>query len=71
MNAKREAIVKEAWKKADKDGNNVLDMNDLKSVFNVKQHPKFQNGDMTAKQIFDEFLGTFEPDPEKRDGKVI
>lgn len=70
LNAKREAVVKQAWKKADKDGNNVFDMQDLKKVFNVNQHPKFQNGDMTAKQIFDEFLGTFEPDPALRDGVV-
>lgn len=70
LNAKRLAVVNQAWKKADKDGSNIFDMNDLKKVFNVRQHPKYQNGDMTEKQVFDEFLGTFEPDPASRDGKV-
>ena len=45
-------------------------MQDLKKVYDVKQHPKFQNGDLTEAQIFNEFLNTFEPEKDKRDGKV-
>jgi len=70
MNKSRLAVVDKAWNVADKDGSNVFDMHDLKKVYNVKQHPKFQNGDLTEEQIFHQFLGTFEPDPAKRDGKV-
>lgn len=70
LNKAREALVNQAWKKADRDGSNVFDMADLKKVYDVKQHPKFQNGDMTEKEIFNEFLKTFEPDESKRDGKV-
>jgi len=70
LNKSREEIVKKAFKKADKDGSGVFDMKDLKKTYNVKDHPKFQNGDMTEQQIFNEFLNTFEPDTEKRDGKV-
>jgi len=70
LNKSREAVVKKAFQKADKDGSIVFDMNDLKKVYDVSQHPKFQNGDMTKEQIFNDFLKTFEPDEAKRDGKV-
>lgn len=70
LNAAREALVIKAWKKADRDGSNVFDMDDLKKVYDVSRHPKFQNGDMTKEQIFNEFLKTFEPDESQRDGKV-
>jgi len=70
LNGEREKVVLKAWGKADRDGSGVFDMMDLKKVYDVKQHPKFQNGDMTEAQIFNEFLKTFEPEPEKRDGKV-
>lgn len=40
------------------------------SVYNVRHHPKYQNGEWTEKQCFEEFLKAFEPDESKRDGQV-
>lgn len=66
----RMEVVKKAFKKADKTGDGVFDVHDLKKVYNAKHHPKYMNGEMTETQVFTEFLKSFEPDPEKRDGKV-
>jgi len=70
LNANRQEVVKQAFAKADKDKSGVFDMKDLAKVYDVSRHPKFLNGDMTKEQILKEFLGTFEPDESKRDGKV-
>lgn len=42
----------------------------LYSVYNVKNHKKYQNGQWTEKQCLEEFLKSFEA-PESIDGKVI
>lgn len=39
------------------------------SVYNVKQHPKYINGEMTENQIFLEFLKNFDS-PDDPDGQV-
>lgn len=36
--------------------------------YNVQEHPKYKNGEMTKKEVFEEFLEKFEPD--QKDGKV-
>ena len=41
----------------------------LCSVYNVKNHPKYQNGEWTEKQCMEEFLKSFEA-PNSIDGKV-
>jgi len=38
-------------------------------VYNAREHPKYKNGEMTEKEVFQEFLKSFEPNDEK-DGKV-
>ena len=38
-------------------------------VYNARHDKKYQNGELTEKEVFDEFLKTFEPSDEK-DGKV-
>ena len=38
-------------------------------VYNAREHPKYKNGEMTEKEVFEEFLNNFERYDEK-DGKV-
>ena len=47
-----------------------MDSQPLFSIYNVRHHPKYQNGEWTEKQCFDEFLKHFEPDESRRDGEV-
>ena len=59
LNAKRQAIVDKAFLKFDKDGSGHIDRNDLHGVYDVSMHPKYQSGEMTEDEIFDEFLTNF------------
>jgi hypothetical protein len=61
MNEFRVNIVRKAFKKMDKDGSGVLDVDDLKgSVYNASQHPDVKSGKKTEDEVLSEFLDTFE-----------
>lgn len=56
---KRQEIITFAFKKFDKEGNGLVDVRDLKGVFNAKSHPKVQIGEITEDQVFDQFMRNF------------
>ncbi|XP_029200126.2 calcyphosin-like protein [Acropora millepora] len=68
LEGSRLKVVQQAFKKADKTGDGVLDWKDLKRVYNCREHPKYKNGEWTEKEVFEEFLHNFEPND--KDGKV-
>ena len=49
-----------AFKKLDRDNSGVVEINDLKGVYNAKQHPDVKSGRKTEDEILAEFLDTFE-----------
>lgn len=65
----RISIISEAFNKADVTGDGLITAEDLKKVYNVKKHPKYQNGDWTETQCLRVFLDNFDS-PENKDGKV-
>lgn len=60
MNPQRRAIAAKAFKKLDKDGSGVIDLNDIRGVYNAKMHPDVSSGKRTEDEILGEFLETFE-----------
>lgn len=60
MNQFRQGLVKQAFKKIDRDGSGVLDINDIKGVYNASSHPEVRSGKKTEDEILGEFLETFE-----------
>ena len=68
-NEKRQAMVDKAFLKFDKDGSGYIDRNDLHGVYDVSMHPKFQTGEMTEDEIFNEFLANF--NDRDGDGKIV
>ncbi|CAL8081582.1 unnamed protein product [Calicophoron daubneyi] len=60
MNKARRDIVNKAFMKLDKTNDGVIRIDDLKGVYNVKNHPKYLNGEMTEDQILLEFLKIFQ-----------
>lgn len=76
MNDKRKALVMKAFKIIDKDGSGLLEINDIKTVYNAKKHPDVLSGKQTEEDILLEFLDTFEAafatktGGKTRDGKV-
>lgn len=60
LNASRTAIVLKAFQKADKTGDGVITVDDLKKVYNVKQHKKYQSGEWNEERCLQEFLKNFD-----------
>jgi len=59
----------------DKDGNGVINLDDIHQMYNAKKHPKVMSGEMTEDEVLFEWLDTFElhhsPNPnDKRDGTI-
>jgi len=60
MNEFRTNIVSQAFKKLDKTGDGILTINDIKGVYNAKNHPEVRSGKRTEDEVLGEFLETFE-----------
>lgn len=44
MSPMREKIVREAFSKLDRTGDGQVDINDIKSVYNARNHPEVRGG---------------------------
>ena len=60
MNSFRKNIVMAAFKKIDTDGSGILDINDIKGIYNARSHPEVKSGKKTEDEILGEFIETFE-----------
>ena len=60
MNTFRQKIVKAAFNKLDADGSGVIDINDIKGVYNARSHPEVKSGKKSEDEVLGEFLETFE-----------
>lgn len=69
MSNARKEVIMQAFRKLDKTGDGVITIDDLRGVYNVKHHPKYQNGEWTEEQIFRKFLDSFDS-PNDKDGQV-
>ncbi|XP_029025479.1 calcyphosine-like b isoform X1 [Betta splendens] len=69
MSQARREVVLQAFRKLDRTGDGVITIEDLRGVYNVKCHPKYQNGEWTEDQIFRKFLDNFDS-PYDKDGQV-
>jgi hypothetical protein len=60
MNGFRKNIVLAAFKKLDKDGSGLIDLRDIKGVYDASKHPDVKSGKKTEDEILGEFIETFE-----------
>jgi len=60
MNEARMKNVIEVFERLDKDKNGFLTIEDIKDLYNAKQHPDVKTGKRTEDEILMEFLETFE-----------
>ncbi|XP_067885205.1 calcyphosin-like protein isoform X5 [Heterodontus francisci] len=67
MSNARKEIIAQAFRKLDKTGDGVITIEDLRGVYNVQHHPKYQNGEWTEEQVFRIFLDNFDS-PNDKDG---
>lgn len=54
--------------KLDKDRIGYITLDDLRGVYNAKNHPKYLNGEWSEDQVTKEFIKTFDA---SKDGKVL
>lgn len=60
MNQFRRNFCERAFKIMDKDKSGILNMEDIKGVYNAKKHPDVIKGKKTEEEVLGEFLDTFE-----------
>lgn len=60
MNDFRKKYVQQAFNKLDKNGNGVVNLDDLRGVYNAKNHPDVKSGKKHEEEVLGEFLDTFE-----------
>ena len=69
MNVRRTNVVREAFNKLDRSGDGKVDVNDVRGVYDVSEHPKLLSGQETEDSLLRAFLADFE-DTEHPDGIV-
>jgi Ca2+-binding EF-hand superfamily protein len=60
LNDYRRGLVEKAFRKIDKDGSGLIEIDDIKDLYNASKHPDVVQGRKTEDQILMEFLETFE-----------
>lgn len=60
MNPFRKQLVRRAFEKLDKNSNGLIELDDIKGVYNAKFHPEVKAGKKTEDEVLYEFLDTFE-----------
>jgi calcyphosin len=60
MNTYRKNLAEKAFRIMDKDKSGVLNIDDIKGVYNGKLHPDVKAGKKSEEEVLGEFLDTFE-----------
>jgi len=60
MNGYRRSLAEKAFRIMDRDKSGVLNIDDIKGVYNGKMHPDVKAGKKTEEEVLGEFLDTFE-----------
>ena len=68
LNERRQAIVDKAFLKFDRDGSGLINVLDLRGVYNCSLHPKVQANQMSEEDVFMEFLQNF--GDVNKDGRI-
>ena len=68
MNTFRKMLAMKAFNVMDRDKSGVIDLTDIKGVYNAKFHPDVKSGKRTEDDVLGEFLETFETHHNIRTG---
>ena len=60
LNERRENIVKEAFKRLDTEKCGIVNLSDIKALFNSKNSPLVKEGDVTEEEFYNNFMVTFQ-----------
>lgn len=59
MNERRKKMVELAFRVLDTDGSGIVDLNDVKTTYDVRSHPDVLAGRLTPEEALQDFLDTF------------
>lgn len=60
MSPARNILVQRVFAKLDRNSNGIVEVDDIRGVYNAKQHPDVRMGKKTEEEVLGEFLDTFE-----------
>ncbi|XP_076441465.1 calcyphosin-like protein [Babylonia areolata] len=66
MNEARRTLAKRAFAQMDRTGDGLITIHDLIDNYDVSKHPKYVNGDMSKRDVYMEFLRSFDVDDHYR-----
>ena len=69
MSASRLRLIDQAFNKLDADGSGIITVTDIGKNYDYKKHPKYQTGQFTQKQVYEDFLKSFDS-PNEPDSQV-
>jgi len=58
-NDRRQDIIDKAFLKFDKEGTGLIDVKEIRQVYNCSKHPKVVSAEMSEEQVFSLFLQNF------------
>ena len=58
MSQDRVNIINKAFEKFDNDGSGVVEVSDMKLVYNAREHEKYKNGEWTEEQVWQNSIST-------------
>ena len=58
-NDRRQAIIDKAFLTFDKEGTGIIDVTEIRQVYNCSKHPKVVSAEMSEEQVFSLFLKNF------------
>ena len=58
-NDRRQAIIDKAFLKFDKEGTGLIDVTEIRQVYNCSKHPKVVSAEMSEEQVFSLFIRNF------------
>ena len=69
MNLRREDLVKEAFKRIDKDGSGIVTFDELRSIYGkaLSEHPEVKTGAKTEQEVMRQFIAGWD---KSHDGKI-
>lgn len=60
MNDYRRSLVEQAFRNLDVNGNEFIEFDDIKDIYNARKHPDVIQGKRTEQQVLNDFIETFE-----------
>mmetsp|Transcript_20978 Transcript_20978/g.18603 ORF Transcript_20978/g.18603 Transcript_20978/m.18603 type:complete len:160 (+) Transcript_20978:151-630(+) len=66
----RKELVEKAFSIMDKDGSGIIQINDIKDIYDVSFNKDFQEGTKTKEEVLEEFLDSFDGLKGNDDGQI-